>query len=162
TAYQVLNRKMHLQPGSSVLIHAGAGGVGGYAIQLAKAFGAAQIITTASSANFDYVRTLGADEGIDYNAGNVHERGMALTEGHGVDYALNSINRQSAQADLAMLAFGGQLACIAGAPETVADFQPSHKSFTVHKLMLSGAYLAGDDRAERELAVMADEFMALM
>ena len=145
------------------LIHAGAGGVGGYAIQLAKAFGAAQVITTASPANFDYVRSLGADAAtFYYNTENAHKRVMALTGGRGVDYALNSINCQSAQADLAMLAFGGQLACIAGAPETVADFQPSHKSFTVHKLMLSGAYLAGDDRAERELSAMAEEFMALM
>ncbi|NBD27459.1 zinc-binding dehydrogenase [Paenibacillus glycinis] len=162
TAYQALNRKMKLGAGSSILIHAGAGGVGGYAIQLAKAFGAAQVITTASPANFEYVRSLGADAVIDYGTENVHDRVMALTEGRGVDYALNSINRQSAQADLAMLAFGGQLACIAGAPETVADFQPSHKSFTVHKLMLSGAYLAGDERAERDLSAMAEAFMTLM
>ncbi|MFC4809317.1 zinc-binding dehydrogenase [Paenibacillus sp. GCM10023250] len=162
TAYQALTRKMNLKQGASILIHAGAGGVGGYAIQLAKAFGAGQIITTASAANFDYVHTLGAHAAIDYTAEDVRERVLALTDGRGVDYALNSINRQSAQADLSLLAFGGQVACIAGAPETVADFQPSHKTFTVHKMMLSGAYLAGDERAETELGVMAEQFMALM
>ena len=44
----------------------------------------------------------------------------------------------------------------------MADFQPSVKSFTVHKLMLAGAHLSGDLRAERELARMAEEFMELM
>ncbi|MBM7563882.1 zinc-binding dehydrogenase [Paenibacillus sacheonensis] len=162
TAYQALNRKMNVQAGSSILVHAGAGGVGGYAVQLAKAFGASPILATASTENFDYVKSLGADYVIDYNAENVHERVMALTEGRGVDCILNGVNRQTAQADLSMLSFGGQLACIAGAPETVADFQPSHKTFSVHKLMLSGAYLSGDERAVQDLSAMAEQFMALM
>ena len=162
TAYQILNRKMNMKPGSSVLVHAGAGGVGGYAIQLARAFGASQVITTASADNHDYVQSLGADVAIDYNSENVRERVMALTNGLGVDYILNSLNRKTAQEDLEMLGFGGQLGCIAGAPETVADFQPSHKTFTVHKLMIAGAHVSGDERAERELGVMAEEFMKLM
>ncbi|QHW34006.1 zinc-binding dehydrogenase [Paenibacillus rhizovicinus] len=160
TAYQALNRKMNVQAGHSILIHAGAGGVGGYAVQLAKACGLSPILATASAANFDYVKSLGADAVIDYNAENVRERVLELTDGLGADYILNTVNRQTAQADLSMLSFGGQLACIAGAPETVADFQPSHRTFTVHKMMLSGAYLSGDPRAERDLALMADEFMA--
>ena len=162
TAYQILNRKMNMKPGSSVLVHAGAGGVGGYAIKLARAFGASQVITTASADNHDYVQSLGADVAIDYNSENVRERVMALTNGLGVDYTLNSLNRKTAQVDLEMLGFGGQLGCIAGAPETVADFQPSHKTFTVHKLMIAGAHVSGDERAERELGVMAEEFMKLM
>lgn len=162
TAYQMLSRKMNMKAGSSILVHAGAGGVGGYAIQLARAFGASQVITTASADNHDYVKSLGADAAIDYNSENVHERVMEWTNGLGVDYILNSINRKTAQADLEMLSFGGQLGCIAGAPETVADFQPSHKTFTVHKLMIAGAHVSGDARAERELGVMAEEFMKLM
>lgn len=162
TAYQAIERKLRIGPGDSVLIHAGAGGVGGYAIQLAKVLGATQIITTASSANFDLVRKLGADAAIDYNTENVHERVMALTNGRGVDAILNSINRATAQADMDMLAFGGQLACIAGAPENVADFQPSSKTFTVHKLMLGGAHQSGDRNAEEDLATMAREFLQLM
>lgn len=162
TAYQALHRKMHMQAGHSILVHAGAGGVGGYAIQLAKAFGASNIITTASLGSFDYVKSLGADVVIDYNSDNVHDRIMELTQGLGVDLILNSINRATAQADLSMLAFGGQLACIAGAPESVADFQPSHKTFSVHKMMLGGAHVSGNFNAEKDLAQMADEFMKLM
>ncbi|MNM51841.1 Quinone oxidoreductase 1 [compost metagenome] len=162
TAYQILTRKMNIRSGQSLLVHAGAGGVGGYAIQLAKLYGASPILATASPQNADYVRSLGADEVIDYNSDNVQERVMAITNGVGVDLIINSLNRATAQLDLDTLAFGGQLACIAGAPETVADFQPSSKSFTLHKLMIAGAYGSGSRKAEEDLAVMAGEFMALL
>ena len=49
--------------------------------KLSKIFGASQIIATASKANHDYVRSLGADAVIDYNTENVHERVMELTGG---------------------------------------------------------------------------------
>ncbi|MBW4838081.1 MAG: zinc-binding dehydrogenase [Paenibacillaceae bacterium] len=162
TAYQILTCKMQIRSGQSLLVHAGAGGVGGYAIQLAKIYGASPILATASPQNADYVRSLGADEVIDYNSENVQERVMDITNGVGVDLIINSVNRATAQQDLSMLAFGGQLACIAGAPETVADFQPSSKSFTLHKLMIAGAYGSGSRKAEEELAIMAGEFMALL
>jgi len=66
TAYQALFDALKLQKGKTILIHAGAGGVGSYAIQLAKDIGA-HVITTASKKNYDYVKTLGADQAIDYN-----------------------------------------------------------------------------------------------
>ncbi|SFD82548.1 NADPH:quinone reductase [Paenibacillus catalpae] len=162
TAYQALIDKMNVKAGRSILIHAGAGGVGGYAIQLAKLLGASPILTTASEANNEYLQQLGADVVIDYHTEDVAARVKEATNGLGVDYILNSLNRATAQADLTMLAFGGQLACIAGAPETVADFQPSHKTFSVHKMMLGGAHLSGDARAESELAMMTEEFMQLI
>lgn len=63
TAYQVFKR--HLRPGDNVLIHAAAGGVGHYAIQLAKIFGA-NVTGTASTKNIGFVKSLGADTVIDY------------------------------------------------------------------------------------------------
>ncbi|MCL6458134.1 MAG: zinc-binding dehydrogenase [Gorillibacterium sp.] len=162
TAYQALMRKMHIQQGQSILVHAGAGGVGGYAIQLAKAFGASTIITTASPSNFDYVKSLGAQFVIDYSLEDVQERVKEITGGAGVDLILNSLNRATAQKDLSMLAFGGQLACIAGAPENVADFQPSSQTFSLHKLMLAGAFGSGNRKSEEDLARMAEEFMQLI
>ncbi|WP_424765630.1 zinc-binding dehydrogenase [Paenibacillus sp. sgz302251] len=162
TAYQALVRKMNIQAGQTIFIHGGAGGVGGFAIQIAKKFGAAKIITSASAHNAEYVKSLGADEVIDYNSENVHEGIMRLTEERGVDLILNTVNRATAQADLSALAFGGQLVCIAGAPEVVADFQPSVKTFTLHKLMLGGAHGSGNRQAELDLAKMAEEFQQLM
>jgi NADPH2:quinone reductase len=65
TAWQALFDKANLQPGERVLIHAGGGGVGSFAIQWAKLHGS-WVITTASAPKFDYVKQLGADEIIDY------------------------------------------------------------------------------------------------
>lgn len=162
TAYQALVRKMRIGADKSIFIHGGAGGVGGYAVQLARVFGASPVIASASAHNFEYVRSLGADEVIDYNAEDVHRRIMELTDGRGADCILNTVNRATAQADLSALAFGGQLATIAGAPETVADFQPSWKSVTLHKLMLGGAHTSQDRAAQEDLARMSAEMMELM
>jgi DNA-formamidopyrimidine glycosylase len=65
TAWQVLFDEANLQPGQKVLIHAAAGGVGHYAVQLAKWKGA-HVAGTASEKNHDFLRELGADEVIDY------------------------------------------------------------------------------------------------
>lgn len=66
TALVSVEDTLKLQPGETILIQGGAGGVAGFAIQLARHIGA-RVITTASAANHDYVRKLGADEVIDYN-----------------------------------------------------------------------------------------------
>jgi NADPH:quinone reductase-like Zn-dependent oxidoreductase len=65
TAIVAIETTLMLEQGEIVLIHGGAGGVGGFAIQLAKHLGA-HVVTTTSTANRDYVRALGADETIDY------------------------------------------------------------------------------------------------
>ena len=67
TAIWAIEDTAQLQVGETILIQGGAGGVAGFAIQLAKHLGAS-VITTASAANTDYVRSLGADRVIDYNA----------------------------------------------------------------------------------------------
>lgn len=66
TAWQALFDQANVRRGQRVLIHAGAGGVGSFAIQFAREAGA-YVITTTSAANADYVRTLGADQVIDYH-----------------------------------------------------------------------------------------------
>jgi alcohol dehydrogenase len=65
TAWQALVEKANLKPGEKVFIQAGTGGVGTFAIQLAKHLGAT-VATTASAANFDLLKDLGADVLIDY------------------------------------------------------------------------------------------------
>ncbi len=67
TAWQGLFDHGHLEPGQTVLIHAAAGGVGSFAVQLAHWKGA-KVIATASAANADYLKSLGADQVIDYKA----------------------------------------------------------------------------------------------
>src|SRR5689334_22847284 len=65
TAWQALVERANLQPGQKLLIHAGSGGVGTYAIQLAKHLGAT-VATTTGTGNVDWVRDLGADVVVDY------------------------------------------------------------------------------------------------
>lgn len=81
TAWQSLFVAGDLQPGQTILIHAGAGGVGHYALQLAHWKGA-HVITTASARNADFVRALGADDVIDYTRARfedaVHEADMVF------------------------------------------------------------------------------------
>ncbi len=73
TAYQALVQALQLQAGERVLIHAASGGVGLFAVQIAKALGA-HVIGTASPGNHDLVRSLGADEVLDYAAGPASEQ----------------------------------------------------------------------------------------
>ena len=77
TAVVSIEDTLALQPGEKILIQGGAGGVAGFGIQLAKHIGA-HVIATCSARNIDYVRGLGADEVIDYNARDFHGSGLGL------------------------------------------------------------------------------------
>ena len=72
TAWQALFEKAKLTEGQTVLIHGGSGGVGSFAVQMAKARGA-KVIATASAANQDFLKELGADQAIDYRAQKFEE-----------------------------------------------------------------------------------------
>ena len=89
TAWQSLLEVAQLRPGQSVLIHAGAGGVGSFAIPIAKWVGAT-VIATAKKANHDYVRALGADHVIDYSAEDFVAATRALFP-QGIDMAFGTV-----------------------------------------------------------------------
>ncbi len=73
TAYQALTEALDVQDGDRVLVHAGAGGVGHLAVQIAAALGA-EVVATASAHNHDFLRELGATEVVDYHARAVSEQ----------------------------------------------------------------------------------------
>ena len=118
TALQTLDR-LGLTAGESVLVHAGSGGVGSLAVQIAKARGA-HVIATASAANQDFVRSLGADEALAYGDG-LADRVRAVAPG-GVDVVVDYVGgvldatlavlapsgRHGSVADDSVLAAGGQ------------------------------------------------------
>jgi NADPH:quinone reductase-like Zn-dependent oxidoreductase len=93
TAWQALVERANLQPGQKVLIHAGSGGVGTYAIQLAKHLGAT-VATTTGTSNVEWVRGLGADVVIDYRKQDfeavVHDYDVVL-DSQGGDTLANSL-----------------------------------------------------------------------
>jgi NADPH:quinone reductase-like Zn-dependent oxidoreductase len=91
TAWQILSRKIPVRQGQALLVHGGAGGVGGFAIQLGRIQNL-KIITTCSAANFSAVKDLGALHPIDYRSEDVTARVMEITNGRGVDIVINTID----------------------------------------------------------------------
>ncbi len=159
TAYQALVRKLHIQSNQTVFIQGGAGGVGGFGVQLAAQAGAT-VITTASRHNFDYVKNLGASQVIDYRQEDVTHRIQEITDNQGVDAILNTVDSASATVDTKLLAFGGGLACIAGMPDfSQVSFD---KAISIHAVMLGGVYFSGDRAAQSDLGRMAAELISLM
>jgi len=110
TAWQVLVDRAGLKPGQKVLIHAGSGGVGILAIQLAKHLGAS-VATTVSAAGADLVRRLGADVVVDYKA----EDFTQLLSSY--DVVLNSLDDKTLERSLTVLKPGAKLISISGPPD---------------------------------------------
>lgn len=110
TAWQVLVERAGLRKGQKVLIHAGSGGVGIFAIQLAKHLGAT-VATTTSTANVELVKSLGADVVIDYKSQDFEK---VLS---GYDLVLNSLGSDTLQKSLSVLKPGGKLISISGPPD---------------------------------------------
>lgn len=106
TALISIEDTLMLKSGEKILIQGGAGGVAGFGIQLAKHIGAT-VITTTSAANMAYVRGLGADEVIDYNAQDFTE---IVSE---CDAVFDTVGGDVAQRDFAVLKPGGRAAFIA-------------------------------------------------
>ncbi|HEY9345023.1 MAG TPA: NADP-dependent oxidoreductase [Inquilinus sp.] len=110
TAWQALIERVGLKKGQKVLIHAGSGGVGTFAIQLAKHVGAT-VATTASAANFDLVRRLGADVVIDYKKDDFAK---LLND---YDVVLDTQSGAVLEKSLQVLKPGGKVIGIAGPPD---------------------------------------------
>ena len=121
TALWALEDTAKLKPGETILIQGGAGGVAGFAIQLAKHLGAT-VITTASASNLDYVRRLGADRAVDYNQEDFAKTVVDC------DVVFDTVGGDVQVRSYAVLKPGGRLVWIAPAP---AGFQPARKDVEV-------------------------------
>jgi NADPH2:quinone reductase len=110
TAWQVLFDFCHLKKGQTILIHAGAGGVGGFAIQFAK-YAGANVITTCSKNNFDYVKKLGADHIIDYKKEDFRESVRKIAK-DGVDVAFDTVGGDTLAKSLEVVKKDGTLVTI--------------------------------------------------
>jgi NADPH:quinone reductase-like Zn-dependent oxidoreductase len=110
TALISVEDTLKLQPGETILIQGGAGGVASFAVQLAKHIGA-KVITTASAANIGYLRDLGADEIIDYNVQDFTE---IVND---CDAVFETVGGDVAQRSFSVLRPGGRAAFIASGPQ---------------------------------------------
>src|SRR5438874_3192127 len=127
TAWQALIERANLKQGQKVLIHAGSGGVGTFAIQLAKHIGAT-VATTTSTANLDWVKRLGADIVIDYRKDDFE------TILHDYDAVLDTLGGEALEKSLRVLKPGGKLISISGPPDP--DFATDIGSTWILRLVM--------------------------
>ncbi|MCK3838625.1 MULTISPECIES: NADP-dependent oxidoreductase [Pseudomonas] len=146
TAWQVLVETARLKKGQKVFIHAGSGGVGSIAIQLARHLGAF-VATTTSTANVEWVKALGADLVIDYKQQNFE------TLLNDYDVVLNSLGPDALAKSLDILKPGGQLISISG-PPTQAFAREQQLSWLLGLVM--GMLSSGIRRKARKQGVRYD------
>jgi alcohol dehydrogenase len=130
TSYQALTDILQLQKGQKILIHAGSGGVGTFAIQLAKLMGAA-VATTASEAGANLVESLGADEMINYKTEKFEE----LLRNY--DYVFDTLGGEVLEKSFGVLKSGGKIVSVSGLPN--ARFGKEYGSGIFKTLLFSAA-----------------------
>ncbi|WRP15988.1 zinc-dependent alcohol dehydrogenase family protein [Geochorda subterranea] len=133
TAWDALVVRAGVRAGETVLIHGGAGGVGHFAVQIARASGC-RVLATCSRRNLDFVRELGADVAIDYEAEDFVERTLRETDGQGVDVVFDTVGGPLLARSIEATRPGGRLVSIVSA---ASSLDAAHrKNLTVHFLFL--------------------------
>jgi NADPH:quinone reductase len=134
TAYEAIVRRLAVRVGETILIHGGAGGVGSFAVQIAKAAGA-RILATASSDNQDILKELGADVAIDYKSQDVKEVALDDSGGEGVDVVFDAVGGRTIVESIPLTKPFGRLATILGAQ---GDLTPLYqKNQTLYGVFLT-------------------------
>jgi NADPH2:quinone reductase len=146
TAYECLFTAGNLQEGQTVLIHAGAGGVGMAAIQLAKQAGATVISTASSDEKLERLKEFGLDHGINYASESFVERTKELTDSQGVSVVLDSIGGQNLVDGVGVLAYRGTLVSVGLAGRAGSMIEA--RSLWAQNNALRGVFLGGSIIAE--------------
>lgn len=140
TAWEALYDRGRLEEGQDVLIHAGAGGVGHVAIQLAKLRGARVITTVSSPEKAEFVRSLGADAVIDYRRDDIAGAVQELTEGRGVDLVFDTVGPEVFRKSIPLLSEYGTLVTILDPGEGLVTSEARNRNLTIaFTLMLTPA-----------------------
>jgi NADPH:quinone reductase len=126
TAHAGLHRRAGVRAGETVLVHAGAGGVGSATIQVAKAAGARVIATAGGAEKLDVCRRLGADEVIDYRTTDFVEPVLAMTDGRGADVIVDPVGGDVFDRSRKVIAFEGRIVVAGFAGGRVADAPTNH------------------------------------
>lgn len=131
TVWEALVSRAQLAVHETILIHAGAGGVGTIAIQLAKAMGA-RVITTARAANHDFVHSLGADAVIDYTSEDYVAAVAELTNGQGANVVFDTVGGDTLTRSALALADAGRLVSIVDIAQPQNLIEAWGKNATYH------------------------------
>src|SRR4051794_37397188 len=157
TAHECLFTAGGLEQGQTVLVHAGGGGVGMAAIQLAKQAGATVLSTASSDEKLERLKEFGLDHGINYATESFVERTQELTDGHGADVILDSVGGQNLVDSIGALAYRGTLVSVgvagrAGSSIEARDLWAQNQ--TLRGVFLGGAMLAEYPRVHAMIAEM--------
>jgi NADPH:quinone reductase len=162
TAWEALYERAALAQGEYVLIHAGAGGTGHVAVQLAALKGAHIAATVSSEAKAEFVRGLGVDRPILYRQEDFVDATLAWTSGRGLAIALDNIGAETLQRTFRAMAPYGRVVTLMGTPGDDADGSAYNKNLTLHNLMmLTPMWLGLKDRLRRQ-AEIVEEAMAFL
>lgn len=134
TAWEAVVRRLALRVGETILVHGGAGGVGSFAVQIAKAAGA-RVLATASRANRDTLRELGVDVPIAYDEDNFVELALSETDGRGVDCVFDTTGGDRVGRSIACTRPFGRIAHILPPGGDLAGGYP--KNLTLHGVFLT-------------------------
>jgi NADPH2:quinone reductase len=161
TAQECLFTAGNLGAGQTALIHAGAGGVGMAAIQLAKRAGATVISTASSDQKLERLKPFGLDHGINYASENFVERTRDLTDGRGADVILDSVGGQNLVDSIGALAYRGTLVSVGVAGRAGSHIEA--KALWAQNNTLRGVFLGGAllNEYPRIHAMIADLFEQL-
>ena len=159
TAHHCLFEFGGLQPGETVLIQAGAGGVGLAAVQLAKAAGATVLATASSDQRLQRLREYGLDHPINYRTGDVVGEVMAVTERRGVDLVVDPVGGRVLETSIAALASRGRISWVgrAGRDDDVPDVWPiALKNGTLTGVFLGAEMMIQPGRTRTLVADLLD------
>jgi len=162
TAWEALYERAALMQGEHALIHAGAGGTGHVAVQLAALRGARVAATVGSEAKAAFVRTLGVERPILYRREDFADAALAWTGGRGIDVALDNVGADALQRTFRAMAPYGRVVTLMGTPGDDAEGTAYNKNLTLHNLMmLTPMWLGLTDRLRRQAAIL-EEAMAFL
>jgi len=160
TAWEALYERAALVQGEYVLIHAGAGGTGHVAVQLAALKGAHTAATVGSDAKAEFVRGLGVDRPILYRQEDFADAALAWTSRRGLAVALDNVGAETLQRTFRAMAPYGRVVTLMGTPGDDAEGSAYNKNLTLHNLMmLTPMWLGLEDRLRRQ-AEIVEEAMA--
>jgi NADPH2:quinone reductase len=163
TAEECLFTAGNLEAGQTVLIHAGAGGVGMAAIQLAKQAGATVLSTASDDGKLERLGELGLDHGINYAKENFVERTRELTDGRGADVILDSVGGQNLIDSIGALAYRGTLVSVGVAGRSGSSIEARDlwaQNNTLRGVFLGGAMLTEYDRVHAMIAGLFERIAA--
>jgi NADPH2:quinone reductase len=156
TAWESLFDRARLEPGEHVLIHAGAGGTGHMAVQLAKLKGAKVAATVSSTEKAAFVRGLGADIAIDYRREDVVAAALAWSGG-GVDVALDNVGAEAMQATYRAMAPYGRIVTLMGTPGDDADMTAYNRNLSIiNEMMLTPMWFGLTGRLAAQARIIGE------